>query len=176
MIDSKIKTLFIASEVRSGSTYIAESLAYELESNFGFRMWDLAKEHFSFLDDCSSPDDIVKTWSGLYLDPSGFASAKIMCKGLSVLHRHASSAQDVQQAFFGESAYWIVVRRRDRIKQAVSLAIAIKTGAYHHYGNAEEAPDNGATVSNAEIDSALDMIIDPKQMNWNQAAYRTGPC
>ncbi|UCV20756.1 hypothetical protein [Ferribacterium limneticum] len=159
MIDSNRKCLFIASEVRSGSTYVAESLAYELANNFGYFMWPLAEELFSFLDESSSPGDVIETWRTLYLDPSsGFAPAKIMCKALSVIHRLASCNQDVKRAFFGENAYWLVIRRRDRIKQAVSLAIAIKAGTYHYYGNPDESPDNCVVVSNAEINSALQMI------------------
>jgi LPS sulfotransferase NodH len=158
MANTSRKYLFIASEVRSGSTYFAESLAYELGSNFKFATWNLTREHFSFLDNHSSSDDIIKTWSGLYLDACGFSTAKIMCKALSVIHRHASIYKEVQQAFFGENTYWIVLRRRNRIKQAISLAMANKTGIFHYYGEAENAPDNDTIVTIEEIESAMRMI------------------
>lgn len=152
------KVLFIASEVRSGSTYFAESLTYELNQNLGFAMWPLAEERFSHLGESSTPEDILETWKGLYLDRNGFAASKIMCKALSVIQRSARESDDVRQAFFGENTYWIVVRRRDRIKQAVSLAMSIKSGVYHHYGDEEDSPDKGLIVTNAEIELALRMI------------------
>jgi len=49
------KSLFIATEVRCGSTFVAESLAYELHNKFGFHLWDLAKERFAFLNEDTRP-------------------------------------------------------------------------------------------------------------------------
>jgi len=145
------KSLFIASEVRCGSTFIAETLAYELNRTFGFELWDLTKEHFRYLDGTSAAEDALKTWRSLYLDASGFVASKFMCKGLSMLHRLARRSEPVREAFFGRDAHWVVVRRSDRIEQAVSLALASKTGAYHFYDDPRQAPDHDATLTPPEV-------------------------
>jgi len=152
------KSLFIASEVRCGSTFIAETLAYELNQNFGFELWDLAHERFSHLHDGSTPEDALETWRELYLDGSGFVSSKIMCKALSVLHRLARESEAVREAFFGEDAHWIVLRRNDRIEQAVSLALASKTKTYHFYDDPGAAPDRDATLTPGEVDCAFKAV------------------
>jgi LPS sulfotransferase NodH len=160
MNDAKRKYLFIASEVRSGSTYIAESLSYELDRNFGFGTWDLGKERFSQLDKNSTSDDILMILNQLHLDKkSGFSYSKLMCKSLAFIHRAACKSDDIRQAFFGNNCYWIVVRRRDRIKQAVSLAIARKTGNYHFYGDERAAPDNDVSVTLSDVENALRAVV-----------------
>jgi LPS sulfotransferase NodH len=158
-MQKKRKYLFIASEVRSGSTYIAESLSYELDRNFGFAMWGLAKEKFSQLDEISTSENILMILNQLHLDKSGFSTSKLMCKALSVIHRAAQKSGDIRQAFFGNNCYWIVVRRRDRIKQAVSLAIARKTGNYHFYGDKCAAPDNDVSLTPSDVESALQAVV-----------------
>jgi LPS sulfotransferase NodH len=152
------KCLFIASEVRCGSTYIAESLSYELNDAFGFELWDVAREHFSDLSDGAGPAEALTKWRSLFYDRSGFVGSKFMCKTLSYLHRLAKVSPAVREAFFGRNAYWIIVRRQDRLEQAVSLALAKKTGAFHHYGDPELAADRYARVTLAEMDAALKSV------------------
>jgi LPS sulfotransferase NodH len=152
------KNLFIATEVRCGSTFVAESLSYEAHENFGFHLWDLAKEHFAFLSDETTPEQLLTTWRALYLDVSGFVASKFMCRALSFLHRLARISEDAHDAFFGEDSYWIVIRRRDRVEQAVSLALATKTGTFHHYGHAEPATDRHTQLTLEEIDWALKAV------------------
>ena len=148
----------MASEVRCGSTFIAETIAYELNKSCGRELWGLAKEKFSFVDEDTSADEILNTWSALYLDGSGFASSKLMCKALSHIHRLAGDSDPMREAFFGENAYWIVVRRQDRIEQAVSLALALKTNTFHHYGDPELAKDKTAELTLEEMDWALKAV------------------
>src|SRR4051794_25695333 len=108
--DDGRKCLFIASEVRCGSTFIAETIAYELNKSFGFELWDLAKEHFSFLDENATPKQALEPRPCLHLAISGFVAAKILCKGLSQLHRLAQLSSKVREAFFGDRDYWIILR------------------------------------------------------------------
>ena len=152
------KSLFIASEVRCGSTFIAETLAYELNQNLGFHLWDLAQERFSHLDDRSTVEDAMGAWRALYLDGCGFVASKVMCKALSVLHRLARQSEAVREAFFGEDAHWIVLRRNDRVEQAVSLALASKTQTYHYYDDPGAAPDRDATLTPGEVDWAFKAV------------------
>jgi LPS sulfotransferase NodH len=152
------KCLFIASEVRCGSTYVAETIAYELNDAFGFDLWDLAKEIFAGIDDSATPEQVLTTRRALHLDRSGFAASKFMCKSLSYLHRLAKRSPDVHEAFFGKNAYWLVVRRRDRVEQAVSLALALKSGAFHHYDDPELARDRDVSLTLQEIDWALKAV------------------
>lgn len=152
------KCVFIASEVRCGSTFVAETIAYELNKSCGSGLWGLAKEKFSFVDGNTSAEEILNTWSALYLDGNGFASSKLMCKALSFIYARAQDSDELREAFFGESAYWIVVRRQDRIEQAVSLALALKTNTFHHYGDPELAKDNAAELTLEEMDWALKAV------------------
>jgi LPS sulfotransferase NodH len=156
--DEMRKTLFLASDVRSGSTYIAESLAYFFDKQFGFLFYDLASELFSHLDDSSSEKEIMERYNTLFLDKSGWASSKIMCASLSIIARESRRSISVQSTFFGQEAFWIIVRRRDKIKQAVSLAIASKSGLYHYYGDGEKSPDNEYQIGKQEIQDALKKI------------------
>lgn len=156
--DELRKTLFLASDVRSGSTYIAESLAYCLDRQFGYSFYNLAKELFSHLNDLSSAEKILEIYNTLFLDESGWSSSKLMCSSLSIIVRESRRSNAVQLAFFGEAAFWIIVRRRDRIKQAVSLAMARKSGLYHYYGDGEEYPDNKCELGKQEIQEALRAI------------------
>lgn len=152
------KCLFIASEVRSGSTFIAETIAYELHRSCGYGLWDLTHEKFSFIDKNTSAEEILNVWSALYLDGSGFVSSKLMCKALSRIHRLADESEALREAFFGDNAYWIVVRRKDRIEQAISLALAYKTNTFHHYGDPDEAKDNKGELTLEEMDWALKAV------------------
>lgn len=152
------KRLFIASEARCGSTYVAEALAYSLYELHGYELWDLAKEHFAGLDDDTSAEEAISALGSLYLDSSGFVASKFMCKSLTYLHRLAQKSPEAREAFFGEGAYWIVVRRQDHIEQAVSLAMACKSGVFHHYDEPEFAADRDVKLSLEEMDAALKAI------------------
>ncbi|MGT0247066.1 Stf0 family sulfotransferase [Burkholderia pyrrocinia] len=153
------KTLYIASEVRSGSTFIAESISYYLNERFGYEFWDLAQERFSGLHAESTADEIMEIQSSLYLNPEGWASSKIMCKALSIIKRESANSEIVKNAFFGQNAYWIVIRRKNKIQQAISLATAKKSGLYHYYGDPNDAPDNNVSFDPAEIEEALKSIL-----------------
>lgn len=152
------KRLFIASEVRCGSTYVAETLSYDLYESHGYELWDLTKEHFAGLDDDTTAEQAALTLNSLYLDSSGFVASKFMCKSLTYLQRLAERSPEVREAFFGDEAYWIVVRRDDRIEQAVSLALACKSGVFHHYGDPKTADDRDVELSLEELDAALKAI------------------
>ena len=152
------KTLFLASDVRSGSTYIAESLAYFFDKQFGYSFYDLTKEHLSQVNDFSSEKEIMEIYNALFLDKSGWASSKLMCASLSIIVRESRRSISVQSAFFGQAAFWIIVRRRDKIKQAVSLAMASKSGLYHYYGDGEKSLDNKYQIGKQEIQDALKKI------------------
>lgn len=151
--------LFIASEVRSGSTFVAESIAYYLDRRSGLQFWDLANEHLADATAETSGQELLQIAQNLYLDSSGFASTKIMCKALSVLNKAAATSQEIKQTFFGDRAYWIVVRRRDKLRQAISLATAEKSGVYHFYGDPSGASDEAVTVSPVEVEKALKAIV-----------------
>jgi len=151
-------TLFIASSVRSGSTYIAEEIAYRLQRDAGFQFFGLTKDAFSELTDHSTAGEIKAIYSGLFLDKSGWASSKIHCAGLSLITRESRRDAELHEAFFGAKARWIIVRRRNRISQAVSLAHARKSGAWHVYGESPPAADDAAEIAWKEVEDALRAI------------------
>ncbi|MFX1671548.1 Stf0 family sulfotransferase [Paraburkholderia sp. A2WS-5] len=150
--------LFIASEVRSGSTFIAESIAYYINRRFNHELWGLAKEPWSHVDATTPASELLDIAHDLYLDRSGFASGKIMCKALSVLHKKALTSPEIKNTFFSENSFWIVVRRKDKLRQAISLATAEKSGVYHFYGDASNADDKEVTIEPVEVERSLKAI------------------
>ena len=107
---NSIRNIFIASEVRSGSTYLAESIAYNLFKLNEWNLWDLTKEHFSSLNQTTTPSDILQLLNSLYTDSSGFRGSKIMVSSLSVICAQ-SHVDSVEDALFGDHSYWIVLLR-----------------------------------------------------------------
>jgi len=150
--------LILASEVRSGSTFIAESIAYHFETAIGGVLFDLTKEHFAFVEERSSKDDILAAYNSLFLGKGGWVATKIMCAALSVLVREARKSDAVRDAFFGRSAYWIIVRRRAKVRQAVSLAFARKTGVWHSYSE-EEGSGGSSEISFRDTEDALRSVL-----------------
>ena len=152
------RTLFIVSEVRSGSTYVAETLAYELNDALGYDLWQLLQEPFQELNERSTPQHALSILERLHLDRSGFAGAKVLCKHMAILLRLATACPALRNALLGPDAYWIVVRRADRVEQAVSLAAARKSGVYHFYDDPQTAADRDVSLEMDEIQSALAAI------------------
>ena len=150
-------TLFLAGAVRSGSTYVAEEIAYRLQRDAGFQFFNLTRDFFATLTANSTAADVQRIYSGLFLDGSGWASSKIHCAALSIITREARRDATLHKAFFGPKARWIIVRRRDKIAQAASLAVARATGAWHVYSKPEHAavPEIGI----AEVEAALRSIL-----------------
>ena len=149
------KTLLIASEVRSGSTFVAETIAYELHAALGYDLWQLSLEPFHNMNERSTAAEAMSTLESLHLDASGFAGAKILCGQMTYIWRLASASPAVRAAFFGPNVYWIVVRRADRVDQAVSLAAARKSGVFHHY---DAEPQRELVLELEEINSAIEAI------------------
>lgn len=137
---SSIRNVFIASEVRSGSTYLAESIAYTLFKLNEWNLWDLTKEHFSSLNQTTTPSDLLQLLNSLYTDSSGFRTAKIMVSSLSVICAQ-SHIDSVDDAFFGDQSYWIILLRENLIRQAISLSFARQTGIYHEYEQRSDSTD-----------------------------------
>lgn len=152
-----MKNLFIASEVRSGSTFAAELLAYTINNWLGQEFWDLAQEKYSSLDDRSKPEDIQEISNKIWINRIGFRSAKIMCDALSVICREASRDDAIYDSFYGEESYWIIIKRKDTISQAVSLAYARADGVYHSYEGHVEP--RAKPVSMGEVDCALKAVL-----------------
>lgn len=149
-----MKHFFLASEVRSGSTYASELCAYSLKESHGLEIWDLSKEHFSHLHDGSRATDVRDVLNQLWTDPHGYRSSKLMCAELSIICRESDTAADINEIFFGSEAYWIVVRRRDLLSQAISLAFARKDGIFHAYESSVEHA-RAEDLQEADVEAAL---------------------
>jgi hypothetical protein len=153
------KNIFIASEVRSGSTFIAESIAYGLNLNLNYELWDLTKECFNSIISDTQEKDLINIYESLGVDKiSGFVASKIMVGTLPSVCRIANKSKRVDEIFFGEETVWIIVRRRNRLAQAVSLSFAHKSGIYHNYGASELSMDNDITIDPKEIMTYINMI------------------
>ena len=152
------KALIIASEVRSGSTFVAESIAYHFHGLFGDVLFDLTREHFAHLSNKSSHAEILTKFNSLYLGHQGWVATKIMCAALSIIVREARKADALRQTLFGPHAHWIIVRRRMKVRQAVSLAYARKTGDWHVYSN-EQTGMPKPSVTLGETEQALRSVL-----------------
>jgi transposase-like protein len=152
------KALIIASEVRSGSTFVAESIAYHFHELFGDVLFGLTKEEFAGLRDTTSHTEILTKFNSLYLGKQGWIATKIMCAALSLIVREARKDEPLREAFFGADAHWIILRRRKKISQAVSLAYAKKTGDWHVY-TAERTNTDIPKVTYKETEDALRSIL-----------------
>ena len=152
-------SLFLASAVRSGSTYVAEEIAYRLQRDGGFQFFNLTRDSFSGLTNDSTARDIQNIYRKLFVDTSGWASSKIHSAALSVITRESRRDPTLYKAFFGPRARWIVVQRRDKIAQAVSLAMARKTRTWHSYSRSKSAEKSAQEVSLMEIEAALRSIL-----------------
>ncbi len=151
------KTLIMASGVRSGSTFIAESIAYHFQAAAGMMLFDLTKEHLDALNHRSRAPEILRRLHSLWTNAEGWSATKIMCNSLSVMIRESKRKNELKTALFGPNTYWIVVRRRDRIRRAVSLAWAKRSGAWHVY---EEGHATGSgTPPVVESRAALEEIL-----------------
>ena len=94
------KLLVIASEVRSGSTFLAEILSYTFNKLFGFEFWDLTKEHFNTINDSSSIEDILSIYDNIWVNQFNFKSSKLMCSSISVLNRESKISEYLKNVLF----------------------------------------------------------------------------
>jgi transposase-like protein len=147
----------MASGVRSGSTFIAESIAYHFHAASGMMLFDLTKEHLDGINNRSRAPEILSRLHSLWTNAEGWAATKIMCNSLSVMTRESLRKSELETALFGPSTYWIVVRRRDRIRRAVSLACAKRSGAWHVYEEGHATESGMPTV--VESRAALEEIL-----------------
>ncbi len=146
----------MASEVRSGSTYAAELLAYAFADIKNLNFWDLTRETLSHISHTSTSEEILAELQAIWVNEAGFRSSKIMCAQLSILCREARKNPSLSRMLFDDDAYWLIVRRRDRIPQAVSLAFARNDGIFHAYS--AEASATPPYVAMSDIDNALKAI------------------
>jgi LPS sulfotransferase NodH len=141
-----MKALWMAAEVRSGSTYIAETLAYSFSASFGIDCWALARENFAPLNEDSRPETVRALLGQLYINQAGFRSSKLMVKDMGALFRAADAGPALRDEFFVDDCAWIVVRRRNKVRQAVSAALAAASGTYHYYGGSGPDPDSAVDL------------------------------
>jgi LPS sulfotransferase NodH len=154
-----MKKLFIASEVRSGSTYIAEKIAYSLNKSYGIHFWSLTKEHFSSLESGFSANQIIKIFNEIGVNDINFKSAKLMPSSLSIIYKESEKNTLIKDIFFGENSYWIVIQRKDKLAQAVSLTFAREGNLFHYYGDESISPDLNISIKNEEVYKNLISII-----------------
>lgn len=152
-----IKNIFIASEVRSGSTWVGELIAYFLQQHTGHVAFGLTIESFRALNSESSAAQVCDIFDNLWRDASGLATCKLQCASLSVIYRESLISQAVRDRFFGPESVWIVLRRKDTLRQAVSLAAARKVNQYHHYEAADD--ETGVDLGALEANDALVAIL-----------------
>lgn len=140
-----MKYLFLASEVRSGSTLGAALIANYYSKTVGSEFFDLTRERFNQISIASTAEDMRQVCDLSHVDRSGIRCSKIMVEQISLARKFAETDPHLEERFFGDETRWIVIRRKNRIRQAVSLAFAKKDGRFHSYdgdslSDAEEQP------------------------------------
>jgi LPS sulfotransferase NodH len=150
------KHLFLLSEVRSGSTYVAELIAYNFAKRFGIELWDLTLEKFQGVNDLSTADDVAMMLDAITATADGYRAFMVKCGQFSSINQAIEGDQALTEAFFGPQAYCIIIRRREIIGQAVSLNCALCSGKYHSY--ADEPRCVPCVGTNDGINRALKMI------------------
>jgi hypothetical protein len=128
-----MRTLFLASEVRSGSTYIAELIAYNLAAKFGGSIWGLTKEPLQPLSGNADPAHVRRLLAELPVSHAGLRAGMIKRTHFEWIEALSQEDPEFEQIFFGPDTYWILVNRRDVLAQAVSLNCAICSDTYHAY-------------------------------------------
>ena len=111
---------FIASEVRSGSTVIAESLAYSLHESYGVECWQIAQENFRALHSNQDKTNAREIMSSLYLNQFGFRCGKWLVNDLKYLFRSILEGNIEDKEFITDRMAWLVVLRKDIVSQAIS--------------------------------------------------------
>jgi LPS sulfotransferase NodH len=150
-----MKALWMAAEVRSGSTFIAETLAYSFSESFGVECWTLAQENFAPLNDDSRPEIARALLENIPDNQVGFRSSKLMVKDLGALFRAMDADIALREEFFADDCGWIVVRRRNKVRQAVSAALAAASGSYHYYGGLGPDPDSAVDLPMELVKEAM---------------------
>lgn len=146
-----VKALFMASEVRSGSTYIAETISYSLFQSYGIECWDLALEKFSALAEDRRPALAKSILTGIFISQGGFRCAKLMVKDIVGLLNAVDEDPSLAESFLSDECAWIIVRRRNKFRQAVSLAYAQTSRVYHHYSDSGEPADQNVVIAPEEV-------------------------
>lgn len=146
-----MKALFIASEVRSGSTYAAEAIAYSFAESFGVECWGLAHEKFAVLNGDCQPAKVRAILNELFINQAGFRCSKLMVKDLTVIFRAIDEDETIAEDFLSSSCAWIIVRKKNKFRQAVSLSYAEASGVYHNYTAEDSAPDYNISISPQDV-------------------------
>ncbi|MBY0255917.1 MAG: hypothetical protein K2X54_31800 [Methylobacterium organophilum] len=113
--------------------------------------WPLTKEGFaSILEDPSHgvADNMLHC---MYKNNVGYRSSMIKIGHLAAIFTSIGADREVRQKFFGDNSSWLIVRRRNLIRQAISLAYASRSGLYHYYGDADQAEDRNINISPADV-------------------------
>lgn len=152
------KALFVLSDVRCGSTYASELIAYNASQYHGMELWALPKEPFQAITNHTSPAELVSAFDSLWVNPHGWRSGMIKCAHLSIINKLSAESDALQERFFGSSAFWVVIRRDDVFARAVSLAYALHTGRFHEYENNDNSTGSPG-ISHEQIRECLKMVI-----------------
>lgn len=154
-----MRLLLLASEVRSGSTYIAETLAYSFAQSYGIECWGLAKEQFASIALNRNPLLLNEIFNGMYINQAGFRTSKLMVKDIVGLINIFDNDRSLYDEFFSDSCAWLIVRRRNKLRQAVSLAFAEQSGVWHHYDVDELTNDSRLTLAPSDVRPYYNSVI-----------------
>lgn len=154
--------VFIASEVRSGSTFVAEAVAYSAEQA-DVQLFDLTKEPFNDVDDSHGAADILARLSRLRDDCSAdefVTSCKWLVPALARAWQLSEVSESLAHVLFGPDTAWLVVSRQNVVGQAMSLAAARSTGLWHEYGEpeVEKRPGLAQAGDEAFVASTVDLV------------------
>jgi len=151
-----IRNVFILSEVRSGSTYAAELIAYNFNRRHGHELWPLASEPFQLIGEGATPADLHAALAAIPVGPGGLRAGMIKCGQMEALEPIIARDESLRHELLGPRSRWLILRRRDQLAQAVSLHCAMCSGSFHDYTPVPSCVP--CSASNLQLHRALWMI------------------
>lgn len=153
------KTIIIVAETRTGSNYLCALM--RSTGKLG-NPNEYFSPHVAFGDAATRSDrcNIARTQGGT---PNGTTAVKVFAYHWNWLHR------EIRFAEFFPNRYWVWLRRRDLLAQAVSRAIALQTRAW----KSDAVPASLPRYSSADILRTL-RYISNAEARWRMFFARNG--
>ena len=152
--------LFLATEVRSGSTYICELIIELWKQSFNVDFSDLYTPAFRDCED-SNNDQLIDIFENIKENNVGWKSSKIYTPELFHLLKRSSNCDELKEHLFGDKSYWIICTRTNVFAQAVSIAYAKKKSEWHVYDKDHKSKD--IPITNQEILEAYKSVLNCNQ-------------
>jgi LPS sulfotransferase NodH len=155
------RTYLLATTPRTGSTWFSHMLWQSgcLGAPLEYLNFDPAGPYFFAAKSPSAQSELWRSALARRTSPNGVFGLKVFPDQLEALqHNHPELVKAVMSVIFGgpQQSRVIVLKRRDRVAQAISLARALATGVWRR--EQEDDSDQEVAYSDAAVDRAGQML------------------